>query len=76
MAVKGAVKAAVKQRLYDLLEGGDRATASQRTVDCFIGLLIVTNVLAVALESVPRFQAQYGDAFAGFEILSLSVFFG
>ncbi len=65
---------APKQQLYDLLEGGNRATASQRTMDFLLGLLIVANVLAVALESVSRFHDQYGDAFAAFEYFSLAVF--
>ena len=65
---------AMKQRLYDLLEGGNRATASQRAIDLWLGLLIVGNVLAVALESVARFHDHYGGAFAAFEIFSLAVF--
>jgi len=54
---------AIKQRLYYLLEGGNRATASQRTIDGLLGVLIVVNVLSVALETVPRFEARYGPAF-------------
>ncbi len=65
---------APKQQLYDLLEGGNRATASQRGMDFLLGLLIVANVLAVALESVSRFHDQYGGAFAAFEYFSLAVF--
>ncbi|MFP6699471.1 MAG: hypothetical protein VCF08_21670 [Alphaproteobacteria bacterium] len=54
---------AIKQRLYDLLEGGNRATASLRTIDGLLGVLIVVNVLSVALETVLRFEARYGPAF-------------
>ncbi len=65
---------ALKERLYDLLEGGNRATASQRSVDLLLGILIVSNVLAVALESVPRYEAQFGTAFVWFEGISLAIF--
>mgnify|MGYP005646622011 CR=1 FL=1 len=65
---------AIKQRLYDLLEGGNRAKARQRVTDFLLGLLIIANVLAVALESVARFHNQYGIAFAVFEVFSLVVF--
>ena len=65
---------AIKQRLYDLLEGGNRATASQRTIDGALGVLIVVNVLSVVLETVPRFEARYGPAFVWFEVVSLAVF--
>ena len=65
---------AIKQQLYELLEGGNRATAGQRAVDCFLGVLIVINVLAVALESVPRFDAKYGPVFLWFEVASLAIF--
>ena len=66
----------MKQRLYDLLEGGNRAKFSQRCVDFLLGILIIGNVLAVALESVPRFGAAYHGAFLAFEVFSLVVFTG
>ncbi|MDP6344545.1 MAG: cyclic nucleotide-gated ion channel [Alphaproteobacteria bacterium] len=65
---------AIKVRLYDLLEGGNRTEPAQRLVDYLLGLLIVSNVLAVALESVPRYEARHGEAFQLFEAFSLSVF--
>ena len=67
---------AIKQRLYDLLEGGNRSTASQRCIDALLGLLIVANVLAVALESVPRIDAIYGLYFKAFDLISLAIFCG
>jgi len=65
---------AIKQRLYDLLEGGNRAKFSQRLVDYLLGLLIVGNVLAVALESLPDIDSAHVKFFAVFEIFSLTVF--
>ena len=67
---------AIKQRLYDLLEGGNRAKPSQRWVDFLLGALIICNVLAVALESVQRIGAAYHAAFLSFEVFSLAVFTG
>ena len=56
---------AMKQRLYDLLEGGNRAKFSQRLIDYLLSLLIVCNVLAVALESMPDNEAAPVDLHAG-----------
>ena len=64
----------IKQRLYDLLEGGTRAKFSHRVVDFLLGLLIVGNVLAVALESLPHVGAAHATVFLLFEIVSLTVF--
>ena len=65
---------ALKRQLYDLLEGGTRTAASHRAVDNFLCVLIITNVLAVALESVPRFEAEYGRGFILIEYISLAIF--
>ncbi|MFP6705719.1 MAG: ion transporter, partial [Alphaproteobacteria bacterium] len=65
---------ALKRRLYDLLEGGTRTGTSHRAVDNFLCVLIITNVLAVALESVPRFEAEFGRGFVLFEYTSLAIF--
>jgi voltage-gated potassium channel len=65
---------ALKRRLYDLLEGGTRTGTSHRAVDNFLCVLIITNVLAVALESVPRFEAEFGREFVLFEYTSLAIF--
>ena len=65
---------ALKQQLYELLEGGYRDTVGQRAIDYFLALLIITNVLAVALETIPRLQAEYGSEFIWFENISLAIF--
>ncbi len=64
----------IKRRLYDLLEGGNRAKFSQRLIDFLLGLLIVANVLAVALESMPDIGAAHVTLFAIFESVSLAIF--
>ena len=45
-----------------------------RLVDGFLITLIVLNVLAVILESVPNIEARYGIWFAWFELLSVAIF--
>jgi len=64
----------LQQRLYDLLEGGNRSEPAQRLVDGLLTLLIVANVVAIALESVPRIAAAYGPLLYWFETFSLLVF--
>jgi voltage-gated potassium channel len=62
--------AAVRRRLYELLDHGgigDRAAA-------LVGRLIVINLVAVTLESVPALHAEYGALFTAVEFLSLVAF--
>jgi len=61
---------AVRRRLYEILDHGgigDRAAA-------MVGRLIVINLVAVTLESVPALHAEYGTLFTAVEFLSLFVF--
>lgn len=51
-----------------------RGGRAGRYVDWAIILLIVGNVLAVALETVPALEAAYGPYFTAFEVLSVAVF--
>jgi voltage-gated potassium channel len=64
----------IRAKVYDLLEGGHRGEPLQRLVDGSLGLLIVVNVVAVALETVPDYRADYGALFAWCEYVSLAVF--
>ncbi len=47
---------------------------TSRAVDGFLITLIVLNVLAVILESVPEIEARYSVWFAWFEVLSVTIF--
>src|SRR6266516_3781396 len=64
---------ALKRRLAEVLEEqvGDRPG---RIVGRLIVLLILVNLIAVTLESVPRLAARYGMLFSTIEIVSLVVF--
>lgn len=70
----GQALVAIKQRLYHILETGKTPDLASRLTDWFIGALIVANVAAVSLETVPRFDTAYGSYFHWFELFSVAVF--
>ncbi|WP_028137385.1 cyclic nucleotide-gated ion channel [Bradyrhizobium japonicum] len=64
----------VRDRLYELLEHDPLAySAGSRFIQLIVGL-IVLNVAAMILASVPELDAQFGVLFAGITILSVIVF--
>jgi voltage-gated potassium channel len=60
--------------LYEILEHGTVGHGPGRIVARLIVFLIIVNLIAVTLESVPALQAQYGPLFMGIELLSLIAF--
>src|SRR5437763_6533068 len=66
--------ARLRRRLYDILEHGTVADRTGRLVGRFIVLLIIVNLIAVTLESVPEFRAHYQLLFTIVELISLAVF--
>jgi voltage-gated potassium channel len=65
---------ALRHRLYEILKHGPVGDLTGRLVGRLIVLLIVINLVAVALESVPEFEARYAVPFLAIELLSLLVF--
>jgi voltage-gated potassium channel len=65
---------ALRHRLYEILEHGSVGDRAGRLVSWLIVLLIVINLIAVALESVPEFEARYAASFLAIELFSLLVF--
>ena len=64
----------LRNRLHEILEHGAVGTGASRIVNAaFIALLLV-NVTAVVLESVPDLARRYGTLFFAIEIVSLVVF--
>jgi voltage-gated potassium channel len=65
----------LRRRAYQILEqgpvGGDRVS---KTVDRFLVVLILINLVAVALESIPQYEQRYATTFAAIEFFSLIVF--
>jgi voltage-gated potassium channel len=74
MPQKKPLRGELRRRLYDVLEHGSLAGRAGRLVVRSIGLLIVINLAAVTLESVPSVQARYGGLFDAIEVVSLVVF--
>jgi len=64
----------MKQRVYELLEGGNRTEPAQRLIDLFLSVLIVANVVAVALESVPAYGDRHAAGFLAFHVASVGLF--
>jgi voltage-gated potassium channel len=71
---RGHRDAEFRRTLYELLEQGPVGARRTRIVSRIIILLIVVNLVAAALETVPAFEARYGAWFTAIEWLSLVVF--
>jgi voltage-gated potassium channel len=63
-----------RRRAYEILEHGPVGDPAMRIVSRLLILLVLVNIAAVVLESVPRYQAAYGGVFTTIEIVSLVVF--
>jgi voltage-gated potassium channel len=64
----------LRHRLYEILEQGSVGDRTGRLVSRLLISLIVINLIAVVLESVPELQVRFGTLFIVVEILSLLVF--
>src|SRR4249919_3528245 len=64
----------LRRRVYHVLEQGPVGDRVSKSVDRFLVVLILINLIAVALESIPEYEARYGAAFAAIELFSLLVF--
>jgi voltage-gated potassium channel len=64
----------LRHRLYEILEHGPIGDRAGRFVGRVIVVLIVINLVAITLESVPEFEARYATLFMGIELLSVIVF--
>jgi voltage-gated potassium channel len=66
--------AKLRHRFYEILEQGSVGDRTGRLVSRIIVVLIVVNLIAVALESIPDLEARYGLIFLSIEIVSLLIF--
>jgi voltage-gated potassium channel len=64
----------LRHRLYEILEHGTVGDGIERLGSRLIVSLIIVNLVAVTLETVPAVQAQYSALFVAVELLSLVVF--
>lgn len=63
-----------KRRVYEILEEGAQNDATSAWVDRALMALIILNVVAVVLETVPEYHARYATQFLLFEYASVAVF--
>jgi len=63
----------VKHRVFHILEG-DVADPASRFCEIFIALLVILNVLAIILESVPEIHDAAGTYFHIFDLFSVGIF--
>jgi voltage-gated potassium channel len=64
----------MRRRIYQLLEQGGVGDRASRLIDRLLMALIVINLVAVALESVPEYGTRYAFGFSAIEYFSLVVF--
>ncbi len=64
----------LRSRIYRIVETDESGNPIGKMFDTFMIVLIVTNVTAVVLESVPSLAAEYGVFFVNFDIFSIVVF--
>ena len=63
-----------RARMHMILESGHGAGVAGTVFEMALIVLIVANVLAVTIESVPAYAARYGKWFVAFEIVSIGIF--
>jgi voltage-gated potassium channel len=64
----------LRRRIYEVLEEGPVGSLANRIATRTLIALILINILAVILGSVPSLDRDYGTAFVAIELLSLVVF--
>ena len=64
----------LRRRLYAVLEHGAIGDRAGLIVGRLIVVLIVINLVAMTLDTVPKLQAEYGPLFTAIELLSLVLF--
>lgn len=64
----------LRRRLYEILEHGTIGDRTGRAVARLIVVLILVNLIAVTLESMPEFQRRFGTLFTVIEVFSLIIF--
>jgi len=64
----------LRHRLYEILEHGPIGDRVGRLTGRFIVALILVNLIAVVIESIPRYEARYRGLFTAIELVSLVVF--
>lgn len=69
-----SIEKGVRLRVAEMLEGGRTASPINRAIEIGLILLILVNVIAIALESVPSLMATYEQQFYVLELISVFIF--
>ncbi len=64
----------LRAKVYDVIEGGQGETRGSRIFDITIVSLILLNVAAVVLETVPSIRSEYGHWLSNFELITVGAF--
>lgn len=64
----------LRRRVYEILEVGHGDDLMSRLVDGFLIVMIVTNVAALCIETVPHIERDYGHWLHYFDLFSVGVF--
>lgn len=64
----------IKRRVYEVLEIGALADRTSRVVSVGLVVLVLVNVTAVILETVPELARDHGPLFVGIEAITVAVF--
>ena len=64
----------LKKRLHEILEVSPAGGPASKAFGFFILTLIVLNVLAIMIETIPEAGARFGASFRAFEVFSVAVF--
>ena len=63
-----------KYRILEILKGSKDNDIANKICNRFLITLIITNIIAVILESVPELRLQYSEFFITFETFSVTIF--
>ncbi len=63
-----------RKQLYLILDPGTRGGLTERIFEILLIAIIVLNIVAIILESVPSMEAQYHNLFNNFELFSVTFF--
>jgi voltage-gated potassium channel len=64
----------LRRRVMEILDEARPGDHASRVCDIFLMVMVLANVAAVVLESVPAIQAQYGQTLTDFETWSVVIF--
>ena len=74
VAAQSPTSPTLRQKVYQVIETGRGDNRHSRIFDVSMMGLILLNVAAVVMETVPSYQAAYGAQFDAFNVFSVAVF--